>query len=130
LLQSGTSKKQLKLRDERERLRICRERLAPLLAKKELRLHERNEPNQIKVNSLVQTGVIDVPFLLIGIPIGLAPPYSNAREATLSVGLRLLPALPAIIFDRLFFPPYANSIYFASSRDLLHPFSGRLYLIY
>jgi len=51
--QSGTSRKRLKLRDEREQLRICQNRRAPLSAKKELRLHERNEVAQDKVPAKV-----------------------------------------------------------------------------
>jgi hypothetical protein len=45
-LQSGTSRKRLKLRDEGGRLRICRKRHAPRLEKKERRLHERSEADQ------------------------------------------------------------------------------------
>jgi hypothetical protein len=50
-LRSGTLKRQSKLHGERERLRICRKRRAQLSGKREPRLRERNEREQIKVDS-------------------------------------------------------------------------------
>jgi len=92
LPRSGTSRKQLKLRDERKQSRICRKRRAPRLAKKELRLHERNGADQ---NRIVHKGIF---FAFIFIVIGIFVLANTAlllfREAKLlDMGLVGFPSI-------------------------------------
>src|SRR5205807_9301581 len=98
--------KRLRLLDERERLRICRERRPPLSARKERRPHERNEPGQ-------DTSRLTVPEPLVAI--GLRSDVKGYRYC--------------VICGRLFSHPCGNLPCSAFSRDLLHPSSCHLYLL-